>query len=610
MTTQPMTRAQLRTRHRAQSSRHRARRSRHRRRTIALMATLLTVALASSGLLWLGFQARGAVKCTSSPVLLRVVASSDLVDAVSQEATAFQRTGPQVRGGCVSVEVTALDVAGVESALVAAAARRRDPGFDVWVPDSATWAKVLSRRPEVDRLLPDVFSVIASSPVVAAVPEPMAQAIGWPHRVIELDELVGLAQDPRGWSRFGHPEWGRVRVGWQAPQASSAGLEGLMTLFARLDTRTTSADQLRGGMLQVQNALSELDVAQSAALAPLADPTLTSVQALQRSLITPASERDVRAFNASGPRLRLAAVTVGVSGAASKVGYLPVYGTTLDPHRAWQAAELFRQFLTSAQGSRAFAVAGWRVPTAAPGTPAGPATVGVGTSARQVRPATLELSQPTLTSINRALQSWSALKRRGSVLLAVDVSGSMKQPVPRLGLTRLQLAQRAITAAVASSSDRSSIGLWEFSRRLDGAKDYRQIVPLGPSSDPVGSGTRREAVGRGVSRLRAGGDTGLYDTTLAAVRAVRRQWRPGADVVVVLSDGRNDDPGSMSLAKLLTTLRAERDGARPVKVYTIAYGEQADGAALAAIARGTGGASFTASSPADIERVLLASLSD
>ncbi|WP_426566950.1 substrate-binding domain-containing protein [Angustibacter sp. McL0619] len=601
MTTDTLTRAQLR-------SRHRARKSRHRARTVAGLATLLIIVVGTSGLAWWGYQARGAASCGASPVILRVAASSSVADEVVEEARAFERGKPQVGDACVTVDVTAMDVPKVNEALVSAAALRRDPGFDVWIPESATWAKVLSRRPEVDRLLPDVFSVLASSPVVAAIPEPMAKALGWPKRQAELDDLVALAQDPAGWARFGHPEWGRVRVAWPDPQKSTAGLDGLMTLFAKLDTG--NAEQLRGGMLRVQNALTSLNLDDSKAVASLSDAQLTPAQALKQSMITPSTEREVRAFNAANPVEKLAPVTVGVSGASSKVGYLPLYGTSLDRVRAMTAAESFGQFLTSQDGSRAFARAGWRIPTGESGTETGPATVGSGASVHEVKLATLELSQPTLQSITRALQSWSALERTGSVLLAVDVSGSMKEQVPRLGLTRLELAQKALTSAIVSTSDRSSIGLWEFSRRLKGDKDYQVVVPLGAASDAVGAGTRRDAVRVGIGRLTARGDTGLYDTTLAAVRDVRSKWRADQDVVVILSDGKNEDPGSISLKGLVAALKKEQDPDRPVRVYTVAYGAQADAAALSAIAKATGGQSFVAASPADIERVLLASLSE
>ncbi len=603
MSTQHLTRSQLR-------ARHRARRSRHRARTVALLTTLALVVVGSSGLAWWGFQARGAVSCSDSPVRLRVVTSASLLNAVTAEAAAYERTEPQVGPACVSVDVRSMPVDEVAADLLRAATNGRDPGMDVWMPESSTWAKVLSRRPEVDRLLPDVFSIVASSPVVAAIPEPMAKAVGWPDRVVELDQLVAIAQDPAGWGRFGHPEWGRVRVGWQSPQESSAGLDGLMTLFARLDSDAASPAQLRGGMLRVQNALSTLDVDTTTALASLSDPTLSSDEALRGAMITPSTEREVRAFNATRPTVPLAAVPVGTSGAASKVGYLPLYGTSLDRVRAMTAADGFGRFLQTDAGNRAFAEAGWRVPGGAPGTATGPATVGAGASARQVVPATLELSRPTLASINRALQSWSALERRGSVLLVVDVSGSMKRQVPKLGLSRLQLAQQALTSAVTSFSDRSSIGLWQFSRRLDGAKDHRVVVPLGQSGDTLDGGTRREAVLRGISALRAGGDTGLYDTALAAVREMQAKWQPDTDVVVLLSDGKNDDPGSISLQQLVKQLTAEKVTSHPVRVFTIAYGEEADAAALRAIAGATGGAAFTARSPADIEQVLLATLTD
>ena len=196
------------------------------------------------------------------------------------------------------------------------------------------------------------------------------------------------------------------------------------------------------------------------------------------------------------------------------------------------------------------------------------------------------------------------------MLLVVDVSGSMKQQVPKLGLSRLQLAQQALSSAVTSFSDRSSLGLWQFSRRLDGAKDYRVVVPLGGPATPSGHDAPRGRAARHLGALRAGGDTGLYDTALAAVREMRSKWQPDTDVVVLLSDGKNDDPGSLSLQQLVSTLKAERSASRPVRVFTIAYGEQADAAALQAIAAATGGATFTARSPADIEQVLLASLTD
>lgn len=587
-------------------SRHRTSLTRQRIPGRALVAIALVLVLGTIG--WLFHQAQGGPACGADAVRLRVVTSSDTGPQVREVAQNYQRTGPVVDGACVRVDVRAMDPAQVGAQLAEAAQRGADPGMDAWMPDSTLWAKAISRRPEVDRLLPDVFSIVASSPVVAAVPEPQAKALGWPGRAVSLEQLVTAAQDRRGWGALGHPEWGPVKVAWPSPTTSSVGLDSLMTLFLRFDRDAATAGDptiVRAGILKVQNALIDLEADPEALLKPLSDPALSDVQALGKSVILPSTARQVQAFNRRGPRLRLAAVPVGISGQQAKVGYLPLYGTTIDHRRASLAAERFGGYLMTGNGGAPFAEAGWDIPATPVDLVARKVVAPAVAAATNPR---LEGSSPSLVSIGQALQSWSALQRRGSVLLVVDVSGSMAQRIPKSPRTRLDLAQQALTAAVTSFSDRSSLGLWAFSRRLDGARDYRVVVPLGRSGDRTGATSRRQAVLAGIQGLRAGGDTGLYDTTLAAVREVRRRWTPGSDVVIVLSDGRNDDPGSISLRRLVSTLRAERDRARPVQIYTIAYGADADAAALRSLAVATGGSSFAARSPIDLQRVLLLSL--
>jgi Ca-activated chloride channel homolog len=116
----------------------------------------------------------------------------------------------------------------------------------------------------------------------------------------------------------------------------------------------------------------------------------------------------------------------------------------------------------------------------------------------------------------------------------------------------------------------------------------------------------RERLGRALADLSyvRGGGTGLYDTTLAAVRAVRKGWDPERiNSVVLLTDGHNDDDHGMSLARLLRTLKQEADPRRPVPVITIGLGEDSDRAALAAISRQTGGSTYAATKASDSYRV-------
>ena len=105
-------------------------------------------------------------------------------------------------------------------------------------------------------------------------------------------------------------------------------------------------------------------------------------------------------------------------------------------------------------------------------------------------------------------------------------------------------------------------------------------------------------------RLSRGG-TGLYDTTLAAVRAAQADYNPDAvNSVLIVTDGANDDDQSIGLQELLDTLTSEANPDRPVKVIGVALGPDADLDVLKQIADATGGAAYSAVNPADLQSVL------
>jgi hypothetical protein len=79
---------------------------------------------------------------------------------------------------------------------------------------------------------------------------------------------------------------------------------------------------------------------------------------------------------------------------------------------------------------------------------------------------------------------------------------------------------------------------------------------------------------------------------------------------MVITDGVNQDPGSLSLNQLLTDLRREFDGIKPVRIITVAYGADADLGVLRRIADVTGGASYQAPTAADVAPLLAKALAD
>src|SRR5262249_45099586 len=60
-------------------------------------------------------------------------------------------------------------------------------------------------------------------------------------------------------------------------------------------------------------------------------------------------------------------------------------------------------------------------------------------------------------------QLWNDVRKPASVLMVIDVSGSMAKPVPGTNANRLQLAKDAALPATSILAPTDEIGLWEFS---------------------------------------------------------------------------------------------------------------------------------------------------
>jgi Mg-chelatase subunit ChlD len=138
----------------------------------------------------------------------------------------------------------------------------------------------------------------------------------------------------------------------------------------------------------------------------------------------------------------------------------------------------------------------------------------------------------------------------------------------------------------------------------------RDFAPRCSSSQlPPPAAGGRATLALAMTRLRPvpDGGTGLYDTTLAAVRAVRAGWDPArVNAVVLLTDGDDTDADGIGLDALLSTLRNEAQASgQPVPVISIAYGDGSGVAALQAISAATGGARYQVSDPSRIREIFL-----
>ena len=77
------------------------------------------------------------------------------------------------------------------------------------------------------------------TPLVIAMPEPMAEALGWPDEPIGFADILRARQRPGGLGRVGHPEWGPFRLGKTNPNFSTSGLSSLIAQYYAATGKTS-----------------------------------------------------------------------------------------------------------------------------------------------------------------------------------------------------------------------------------------------------------------------------------------------------------------------------------------------------------------------------------
>nr|WP_141575000.1 VWA domain-containing protein [Actinomadura sp. WMMA1423] len=213
--------------------------------------------------------------------------------------------------------------------------------------------------------------------------------------------------------------------------------------------------------------------------------------------------------------------------------------------------------------------------------------------------------------VRRTMQSWAQLSLSIRMLSVIDVSGSMDEGVAP-GVTRLQSTVRTAQGGLALLPDDSELGQWVFSTELEGDRDWRELVSVGPLNERLGSATRRQLVLSAFARIRVKkhGDTGLYDTVMAAFDYMKRTYKPEyVNSVLLWTDGRNEDPRGPSLEETLDHIRREYDPERPVQVNMLGYGSGVDVEELRRIAAVTHGDAYVAETPGQIQKIFLRAVS-
>jgi hypothetical protein len=448
---------------------------------------------------------------------------------------------------CYRVEVVARDSTSVAGAL---ANRQAADAPHAWLPESSFWLRRAKAQGAFET--PDRGTSVASTPVVVAMTEPVAARFGWPAKAVP-------------WSALLAPGAADVRVGLPDPASDPLGVSAVIGIR----TMTAGSPDADATNLAALRRISPHTVTHAADLYRRAGKTLNA-------FVT--SEQAMRRHNLDASGTPLVPAYADSSVPALDFPYVLLPGAR-DAER--QAAAQFLTTLRTPAARRTLAAHDFREPGGEP--------------------------LPDDDALVKLLTAWTGVHLSARLLGVLDVSGSMQEQVGGGRDTRLSATVRAVQQGIGLMLDTTEVGFWVFSTRLDGDRDYRVLARPQPLAE------QRQNLISELGRVRAqpGGQTGLYDTALAAYREARRTWTPGRiNVVVMLTDGRNEDSGSISRSRLIAELTKLADPRRPLPILFIGIGGGIDQAELTDIAKVTGGRVFLSKEPGGIRKIFFAALSE
>jgi Ca-activated chloride channel family protein len=454
----------------------------------------------------------------------------------------------------------------------------------IWSPAGSLWGGLLNY--ETDQpITARTNDSIMRTPLTIAMWEPLARALGWPKKPLGFADVLRLATTNASWASYGKPTYGSFRLGHTNPDFSTSGLEFVAAQYYSAAGKLSGLTEAQVKSKAVRDKVAAIE----RSIVHYGDTTLFFADQLKKFGPTYASavameETTLLDFNRTRPK-----------GMPKLVAIYPREGTFVSDspfmilNAPWVSAEQkaaakdFHDWLLPKVTPQMAAKYGFR-----PGDPklkpVAPITLANG--ADPTEPKHL-LALPDPRVLARIKAAWHADRKPANIMLVVDVSGSMQAD------NKLEQAKQGLQVFLKQLSPRDRVGLIYFD---DGIHTGHPIAPFK---------TDHAALKSLVGDLQPGGSTALYDAAsagYAAVDALKDDSRINA--VVLLTDGQ-DTASKGSEAGLVARLKQRSQGeGRQIRLFTIAYGKDADGDVLTHIAEASGAEEF-AGDPDKIDAVYL-----
>ena len=489
----------------------------------------------------------------------------------------FNESGKKVGGKPVFVEGNVVASGEAEDKI---ARGRLEPV--AWSPASSLWGRLLNFQADAQYVADDNPSIVRT-PLVIAMWEPMARALGYPKKAIGFRDIVRLSTSNQGWAAYGKPQYGKFKLVHTNPDFSTAGLSAVV---AEYYSSTGKKEGLTEKDISGAGARKQVrDIERS--IVHYGDTTLFIADQMRRrgpgyASAVAMEEATLLDFNKNrGGQPKLIAIYPDEGTLYSDNPYIVLDAPWVTPEKREGARE-FQKFLADQVSPEVAARAGFR-PADLQTKPVAPVTKENGVDPAQPKRV---LGLPSPPVLDRIRKSWREDRKPANVLLVLDTSGSMNDE------NRLKRAKDGLSAFLREVSPNDRVGLTIFNEQV------QAVVPIAPvrSNKARLQGTIRDLI--------ADGGTAFHDATIEGVGTVKRlNDRERINAVVLLTDGEDTD-SALTIDDVVQRLDAQGDSESAVRVFTIAFSASALGAedALKRIAAASGGQSYQGSTE-DIETV-------
>ena len=444
----------------------------------------------------------------------------------------------------------------------------------VWSPASSAYVPVTAanwRRDHGENLVVGTPNDLVLSPVVIAMWQPMAEALGWPDQPLGWADIAALSISDEGWAAYDYPEWGSFKFGHTAPNRSNSGIISVIAeAYAGADKqRGLTMDDLQSAQVQafmtaVESSIIHYGSSTGFFARRMFDrgPSYLSAAVMYENLV---AEQEAKRLRNEVSQLPVVAIYPREGTFWSNHPYITLNAPWVTDEQR-EAAGIFEDFLLAEPQQLRAIEYGFR-----PADPAialtSPLDTRHGVDPQQ--PQTV-LEVPEAEVVAGVLDLWrTEVKKPVDLVVVMDVSGSMEGK-------KINAARSSLIEFIKLLGDRDRLEIILFSD---------EMLVLTPLSE---LGSKRADVLTRVSGIIEGGDTRLYDAVQMAYDELETRGDPRhIRAIVALTDG-NDTASTLHFEQLMVSVGDMTEGGDATKVFTIAFGSNADRSVLVRIAEATG----------------------